>query len=255
MSRNSRNGESAKNRISEFSPNSPFSSKLPFSRAPLPSHLPWKLYFGEFLPYSSNWPLSSKSLLWTAPLCHIIWLVHITMANFCHFTVLAKFAIFVKIANLKWDHWSFLISLVPKALAKFRPVRHFRHERVFPTFLIAGVWIRLYSYISGLLKTATVLFVCFAKCQPLLKPRASAKSHRNWPIFPAKFYTWLYFETKLECFEACKNGLFLVVICQEFYFFLSLTVFKLLGYFTPDHGCSVGNSKLNWVKNVQIITS
>ena len=46
-----------------------------------------------------------------------------------------------------------------------------------------------------------------------------------------------------------------VVICQEFYFFLSLTVFKLLGYFTPDHGCSVGNSKLNWVKNVQIITS
>ena len=85
MSRNSRNGESAKNRISEFSPNSPFSSKLPFSRAPLPSHLPWKLYFGEFLPYSSNWPLSSKSLLWTAPLCHIIWLVHITMANFCHF--------------------------------------------------------------------------------------------------------------------------------------------------------------------------
>ena len=74
-----------KNRISEFSPNSPFSSKLPFPRAPLPSHLPWKLYFGEFLPYSSNWPLSSKSLLWTAPLCHIIWLVHITMANFCDF--------------------------------------------------------------------------------------------------------------------------------------------------------------------------
>ena len=46
-----------------------------------------------------------------------------------------------------------------------------------------------------------------------------------------------------------------VVICQEFYFFLSLIVFKLVGYFIPDHGYSVGNSKLNWVKNVQIITS
>ena len=42
-----------------------------------------------------------------------------------------------------------------------------------------------------------------------------------------------------------------VVICQE-YFFLSFTVFKLVGYFIPDHGYSVGNSKLNWVKNVQI---
>ena len=197
MSRNSRNGESAKNRISEFSPNSPFSSKLPFPRAPLPSHLPWKLYFGEFLPYSSNWPLSSKSLLWTAPLCHIIWLVHITMANFCHFTVFAKFAIFVKIANLKWDPWSFLISLVPKALAKFRPIRHFRHERVFPTFLIAGVWIRLYSYISGLLKTATVLFVCFAKCQPLLKPRASAKSiSQKLTHFPGKVLHLALFRNK-----------------------------------------------------------
>ena len=197
MSRNSRNGESAKNRISEFSPNSPFSSKLPFPRAPLPSHLPWKLYFGEFLPYSSNWPLSSKSLLWTAPLCHIIWLVHITMANFCHFTVFAKFAIFVKIANLKGDPWSFLISLVPKALAKFRLIRHFRHERVFPTFLIAGVWIRLYSYISGLLKTATVLFVCFAKCQPLLKPRASAKSiSQKLTHFPGKVLHLALFRNK-----------------------------------------------------------
>ena len=31
-------------------------------------------------------------------------------------------------------------------------------------------------------------------------------------------------------------------------FFLSLTVFKLVGYFIPDHGYSIGNSKLNWVK-------
>ena len=125
-----------KNRISEFSPNSPFSSKLPFSRAPLPSHLPWKLYFGEFLPYSP----------------YFRQIGHYRQNRYFrrrHFTVLAKFTIFVKIANLKGDHWSFLISLVPKALAKFRPVRHFRHERVFPTFLIAGVWISLYSYISA----------------------------------------------------------------------------------------------------------
>ena len=32
------------------------------------------------------------------------------------------------------------------------------------------------------------------------------------------------------------------------FFFLSLTVFKLVGYFIPDHGYSIGNSKLNWVK-------
>ena len=35
------------------------------------------------------------------------------------------------------------------------------------------------------------------------------------------------------------------------FFFLSFTVLKLVGYFIPDHGYSVGNSKLNWVKNVQ----
>ena len=46
-----------------------------------------------------------------------------------------------------------------------------------------------------------------------------------------------------------------VVICQEYFFFLSFTVFKLVRYFIPDHGYSIGNSKLNWVKNVQINTS
>ena len=153
MSRNSRNGESAKNRISEFSPNSPFSSKLPFPRAPLPSHLPWKLYFGEFLPYSpyfrrighyrQNYYFRRRPFAISFDLFILLWRI------FAIFKVFAKFAIFDKIGNLKWDHWSFLISLVPKALAKFRLIRHFRHERVFPTFLIAGVWISLYSYISA----------------------------------------------------------------------------------------------------------
>ena len=110
MSRNSRNGESAKNRISEFSPNSPFSSKLPFPRAPLPSHLPWKLYFGEFLPYSSNWPLSSKSLLWTAPLCHIIWLAHITMANLRYFHSFRQCSIFVD----SFPRQSFTLDVISK---------------------------------------------------------------------------------------------------------------------------------------------
>ena len=55
--------------------------------------------------------------------------------------------------------------------------------------------------------------------------------------------------------SALKLARMACFLCQEFYFFLSLTVFKLLGYFIPDHGCSVGNSKLKWVKNVQIITS
>ena len=201
MSRNSRNGESAKNRISEFSPNSPFSSKLPFPRAPLPSHLPWKLYFGEFLPYSpyfrqighyrQNRYFRRRPFAISFDLFILLWRI------FAIFKVFAKFANFDKIANLKWDHWSFLISLVPKALAKFRLIRHFRHERVFPTFLIAGVWIRLYSYISGLLKTATVLFVCFAKCQPLLKPRASAKSiSQKLTHFPGKVLHLALFRNK-----------------------------------------------------------
>ena len=153
MSRNSRNGESAKNRISEFSPNSPFSSKLPFSRAPLPSPLPWKLYFGEFLPYlphfrrighyRQNRYFGRRPFAISFDLFILLWRI------FAIFTVFAKCAIFVKIANLKGDPWSFLISLVPKALAKFHLIRHFRHKSVFPTFLIAGVWISLYSYISA----------------------------------------------------------------------------------------------------------
>ena len=172
-----------------------------------------------------------QNCLFQGHLCHLICLENYTLANFCHirqighyrqnryfgrrpfaisfdlfillwrifaiFKVFAKFAIFDKIGNLKWDHWSFLISLVPKALAKFRLIRHFRHERVFPTFLIAGVWIRLYSYISGLLKTATVLFVCFAKCQPLLKPRASAKSiSQKLTHFPGKVLHLALFRNK-----------------------------------------------------------
>ena len=252
MSRNSRNGESAKNRISEFSPNSPFSSKLPFPRAPLPSHLSWKLYFGEFLPYSSNWPLSSKSLLWTAPLCHIIWLVHITMANFAIFTVFAKFAIFVKIANLKGDPWSFLISLVPKALANFRLIHHFRQNRLFPTFLIAGVWISLYSCI-----TAKLIQVYWKQLQSSLTFICEVFLTEIDLLSRQSFTLGFISKQKLKsALKLARMAYFfhVVVICQEF-FFVSLTVFKLVGYCIPDHGYSVGNSKLNWVKNVQIITS
>ena len=201
MSRNSRNVESAKNHISEFSPNSPFSSKLTFSRAPLPSHLSWKLYFAEFSPYllfSSNWPLSSKSLLWTAPPCHIIWLVHITMANFAIFTVFAKFAIFVKIANLKGDPWSFLISLVPKALANFRLIRLFVKIAPFQLFL---------SPASGSAYTAVyqLNLYRFTENSYSVLCLLSAKSFlQKLTHCPGKVL-----ETKLKCFEACKNGLFL----------------------------------------------
>ena len=254
MSRNSRNVESAKNHISEFSPNSPFSSKLPFSRAPLPSYLSWKLYFGEFSPYllfSSNWPLSSKSLLWTAPPCHIIWLVHITMANFAILTVFAKFAIFVKIANLKGDPWSFLISLVPKALANFRLIRHFRQNRLFPTFLITGVWISLYSCIS-----AKLIQVYWKQLQCSLSFICEVFLTEIDPLSRQSFTLRVISKQNLSALKLARMAYFfhVVVICQEF-FFLSLTVFKLVGYFIPDHGYSVGNSKLNWVKNVQIITS
>ena len=181
MSRNSRNGESAKNRISEFSPNSPFSSKLPFPRAPLPSHLSWKLYFGEFLPYSSNWPLSSKSLLWTAPLCHIIWLVHITMANFCHFQSFRQICQFRQNRQSQMGPLIIFNFTCPKGFGEVSPCSPFSSWTRLSNFSyhrrldqLIQLYIRL-SY-TGLLKTATVLFVFYPKCEPLLKPRASAKS-------------------------------------------------------------------------------
>ena len=196
MSRNSRNGESAKNRISQFSPNSPFSSKLPFPRAPLPSHLPRKLYFGEFLPYSpyfrqighyrQNRYFGRRPFAISFDLFILLW------RFFAIFKVFAKFAIFDKIANLKGDPWSFLISLVPKALAEFRPIRQFSSWTRLSNFSyrrrldqLIQLYIRL-SY-TGLLKTATVLFVFYPKCQSLLKPRARAKSFsQKLTPFPGK---------------------------------------------------------------------
>ena len=78
----------------------------------------------------------------------------------------------------------------------------------------------------------------------------SSMCHFCWFIFPAKFYTRRYFEMEIKCFEACNNGLFFFMywLYVRNIFFLSLTVFKLVGYFIPDHGYSIGNSKLNWVK-------
>ena len=76
-------------------------------------HITWKLYFGQFLPYlqfSLNWPLSSKSLLWTAPLCHIIWLVHITMAHLRHFESFRQCAIFVD----SFSRQSFTLGVISK---------------------------------------------------------------------------------------------------------------------------------------------
>ena len=108
---------------------------------------------------------------------------------FAIFTVFAKFAIFAKSPLLKWTHDHF-ISLVPKALAKFRVIRQFRQNRPFPIFFfIAIVWISLYTYISAKLIQVhwknLLFFVVDLKCQPFLT-----------------FYTWRYFETKLKCFEA-----------------------------------------------------
>ena len=184
MSRNSRNGESAKNRISEFSPNSPFSSKLPFQ-----GHL-----------------------------CHLICLENYTLANFCHIRhIFVKLAIIVKIATLDGAPLPYHLTcsyyygeFLP--FHSFGQICHFRQNRqsqrgpliIFNFTCPKGFgevspcspfssWTRLSNfsyrrrldqliqlYISlsytGLLKTATVLFVFYPKCQPLLKPRASAKS-------------------------------------------------------------------------------
>ena len=138
-------GESAKNRISKFSPNSPFSLKLPFSRAPLPSHCLENYTLANFCHirhFRQNLYFGRCSFAISFDLFILLWRI------FAIFTVFAKFAIFVRIANLKGDPWSFLISLVAKALAYFRLIRHFRQNRLFPTFFIAGVWISLYSYMS-----------------------------------------------------------------------------------------------------------
>lgn len=122
------------------------------------------------------------------------------MTNFRHFHSFRQICHFRKNHHSqKWtlDHF---ISFVPKALAKFRLIRQFRQNRPFPIFFffIASVWISLYSYISAKLiqvHIKSLLFIVFdLKCQPFLKRGQGL-------IFPASFYTWRYFETKLKCFE------------------------------------------------------
>ena len=115
------------------------------------------------------------------------------------------------------------------------------------------LYIRL-SY-TGLLKTATVLFVFYPKCQT--EGKCEVFLTEIDPFSRQSFTLGFISKQNLSALKLARMAYFfhVVVICQEFYFFLSLTVFKLLGYFTPDHGCSVRNSKLNWVENVQIITS
>ena len=126
-------------------------------------------------------------------------------------------------------------------------------------FFIASVWSSLYSYISAKLIQVhwknQLFFVCDLKCQPFLKRgQLLSLSYGNWLIFPATFYTWRYFETKLKCFGARISFVQWLVV-KNFIFFLSLTVFKPVGYFISDHGYSVENSKWSWVNNVQINTS
>ena len=175
-------------------------------------HLIWILTdFDEFSPYSlfsSNWPLLSKSLLWTEPLCHIIWLVHSTRTNFRHFHSFRQICHFRK--NRHSQSRPLIISFhsLQRLWRSFVKIAIFQFFYLFIYFFfIASVWISLYSYISAKLIQVhwknQLFFVCDLKCQPFLKRgQLLSLSYGNWLIFPATFYTWRYFETKLKSFGA-----------------------------------------------------
>ena len=136
--------------------------------APLPYHLTCSYYYGEFLPFHS-------------------------FRQICHFR-----------QNRQSQMGPLIIFnfTCPKGFGEVSPYSPFSSWTRLSNFSYRrrlDQLIQLYISLSytGLLKTATALFVFYPKCQPLLKPRASAKSFsQKLTHFPGKVLHLALFRNK-----------------------------------------------------------
>jgi len=121
------------------------------------------------------------------------------MANFCHFHSFRQICHFRQNPQSQRGPLIIFNSTCSKGFGEVSPFSSQTRLSNFSYRRRLDQLIQLYVSLSytGLLKTATVLFVFYPKCQPLLKPRASAKSFsRKLTHFPSKVLLLALFRNK-----------------------------------------------------------